>query len=517
MDRFKFVRSSWAAPAAAGIAAAILSLPLLAYPFIWDQAVFANIAEAMARGGVVYRDGWEHKPPGVYYVYALAFSLLGRDYWPVRLLEILAIGAAGAGLARVGIRWFGSVWAGIVSAVALPALYLLFGQNTAQPESFQIPLIAWAMALWPLEGERERLRTRAFASALLISAAAMFKTPAVTFGFALLLDRLAQDWKEPTWKQKFASTGIVAAGLASLPAAVFAYYSARGAFVEVWDALVVFPLHYNRWAGSRPLSAHLSFAEGWVESLLPWTALILVGLAIARGLLLRRTSTVRWAGWMAAAAADVAMQGTYHNYVHLALLVPLSLGLGLILMRGEPVAEPAAWRIWIDRAFRVAGPVALVLAAIPYGHALSFVRHPFGRIARVPYRDDVPPAPLQEGRPPDVVTYIRSQTKPDDRLFVWGDEPLLYFLCNRPMAGPYSHLLVMIPPWGGAERLYPLIARLGAEKPRVIVVCSGQSWWSPTMGPRQFLDAFPDMRQFLRDDYEKTASLEGHDVWRRKE
>jgi len=496
------------------MAAAILSLPLLAYPFIWDQGVFADIAECMLRGGVVYRDGFEHKPPGVYYVYALAFSLLGRDYWSVRLLEVLALGAAGAGLVRVGVRWFGSVWSGLVSALALPALYLLFGQNTAQPESFQIPLIAWAMALWPLEGERERLPARAFASALLISAAAMFKTPAVTFGCALLLDRLAQDWKEPGWKQKFGPTGIVVAGLASLPAAVFFYYSARGAFAEVWDALIVFPLHYNRWAGSRPLSAHLIFAENWIQSLLPPASMILIGAGIARGLFLRRAATIRWAGWMAAAAADVAMQGTYHNYVHLALLTPLSLGLGLLLMRGATVDEPRGWRIWSDRAFRVAGPVLVALGMIQYGHALASVQHPFGRIARVPYRDDAAPP---EGREPDVVTYIRSQTRPDDRIFVWGDEPLLYFLCNRPMAGPYSHLLVMIPPWSRGERLHPLIVRLGAEKPRLIVVCSGGCWWSPEMGPRQFLETYPDMRQFLRDEYEKAASLEGHEVWRRKE
>jgi len=122
----------------------------------------------------------------------------------------------------------------------------------------------------------------------------------------------------------------------------------------------------------------------------------------------------------------------------------------------------------------------MALGMIQYGHALASVQHPFGRIARVPYRDDAAPP---EGREPDVVTYIRSQTRPDDRIFVWGDEPLLYFLCNRPMAGPYSHLLVMIPPWSRGERLHPLIVRLGAEKPRLIVVCSGGCWWSPEMGP----------------------------------
>src|SRR3954463_15289796 len=53
-------------PLVVAVAAALLALPLLSYPFGWDQCVFGTIADTMRHGGVVYRDAWEHKPPGVY-------------------------------------------------------------------------------------------------------------------------------------------------------------------------------------------------------------------------------------------------------------------------------------------------------------------------------------------------------------------------------------------------------------------------------------------------------------------
>ena len=80
-------RAGWARAAGVGVLASLLSLPLLSYGFGFDQSVFAVMADTMLDGGVLYRDAWEHKPPGVYCVYALAFGLFGRDIPSVRVMD----------------------------------------------------------------------------------------------------------------------------------------------------------------------------------------------------------------------------------------------------------------------------------------------------------------------------------------------------------------------------------------------------------------------------------------------
>ena len=91
------------------VGAALLLAPMLAYPFGRDQGVFACGADILARGGALYRDCWDLKPPGVYYLYWLAISLFGHTMVAPRILDLAwTLAAAGALLAlgrRLMPRW----------------------------------------------------------------------------------------------------------------------------------------------------------------------------------------------------------------------------------------------------------------------------------------------------------------------------------------------------------------------------------------------------------------------------
>jgi 4-amino-4-deoxy-L-arabinose transferase-like glycosyltransferase len=486
-------------------------LPLLSYPFSYDQAVFADIADVMIRGGTVYRDAWEHKPPGVYYVYYLAFVLFGRDFWAPRLMEVLAIGVASAGLVRTAQRWFGSTAAGVVSALALPLLYLQLGKNSAQPESFQIPLLIWAMACWPIESDPGRVGLRSITSGVLLSLAVMFKTPVVTIAIVFWLDRLIQDWRNEGWREKLRPVLLLTLGLSSAPLAVLAYYSARGAFPEVWDALIVFPIEYNRWSLGRVSVSSIVLYREWIDRLLPAAALMLLLVGLVRGLRFRRRDTVRWIGVLAGAWANMSIQATRHIYLDMVLLPPLSLGFGLILLKPDSSVQMPRERDWKDHAARILGVLLLVLAGIQYVRGLAPLRNNLGRVSRVQNFEP------EQGGTSDLVRYVRARTAPEDRIFIWGNEPLTYFLCDRQMAGPYSTLLPILPPWSGPGRLYPLMSRLGREKPRLVLVSPSEGgWWGSDIGPKKLLVLFPEMRQWMTEDYARIETLREYEIWERK-
>src|SRR5579862_5118946 len=176
-------------PLIVAAAATFFALPLLSYPFGWDQCVFGTIADTMRHGGVVYRDAWEHKPPGVYYVYYLAFWLFGRDYWGVRILEIAGVAITAGMLVAIAQRRFGTTLGGVIAGLAYPLLYLLIGPNTAQPESYQVAFLVAGLACWPMPRETSRLGARCFGSGVLVANAVLFKPPIMFFPLLLLLDR----------------------------------------------------------------------------------------------------------------------------------------------------------------------------------------------------------------------------------------------------------------------------------------------------------------------------------------
>src|SRR5579862_3368911 len=162
---------------AGGLVGGILSLPLLAYHFCWDQGAYATIADTLSRGGVGYRDAWELRPPGGFYAYLIAFSLFGRSEASVRILEIISVAVTSGGLAYLFSSRFRSPWAGFVAAASLPFVILPFGHwDTAQPESCQMPFLVWSIAVWPRPEDKERSGVRCALSGLLLGPAAIIKT-----------------------------------------------------------------------------------------------------------------------------------------------------------------------------------------------------------------------------------------------------------------------------------------------------------------------------------------------------
>jgi len=88
----RWTRLDWAALALL----ALLGALNLAQPLAWDQTMFALGARRMHAGGVLYRDYWDPKQPGLFFFYELAGVLFGWGAGGVHLLELIALVGFGA-------------------------------------------------------------------------------------------------------------------------------------------------------------------------------------------------------------------------------------------------------------------------------------------------------------------------------------------------------------------------------------------------------------------------------------
>ncbi len=74
----------------AGLAAVFMqALPNLRYPIGEDHATFCMIGQGILEGKLPYRDLWDIKPPGIYYVYALIVKIFGPVMWCLGVVDIL--------------------------------------------------------------------------------------------------------------------------------------------------------------------------------------------------------------------------------------------------------------------------------------------------------------------------------------------------------------------------------------------------------------------------------------------
>ena len=66
----------------------VMLVATLFYPFGYDQSVFSVGGEMVLKGAVPYRDFLDTKQPLIFYLYAIAIGLFGRQEWSIHLLDI---------------------------------------------------------------------------------------------------------------------------------------------------------------------------------------------------------------------------------------------------------------------------------------------------------------------------------------------------------------------------------------------------------------------------------------------
>jgi hypothetical protein len=448
----------------------VLGLIHLPHPFGWDQSLFTLGAERLAAGGVLYRDFWDLKQPGIYWFYELAGRLFGFSEPGIHLLELLWMMAfALTLLVTLRRRW------GPGAAATLAPLFVVgaFYAGAADYYLTQVEgLVGFPLylTLWfATRGVDEEPRAwRAFASGLCGAVVILFKLVFLPLVGAFWLLALVDAARRRGLARALAVVALpVALGLLLPIAAVVALFARLDLLgTLVWTtftypAVLLGQIHDGQ-AGR--------LVDGLQRFLLRFAPL--VGLAtVGAGAIGRRRDALglglvvwlvvgvgvilvqRWSGW------------TYHD---LLLLAPL----GVLAAVGVGTAASFVARADAeDRAARrlaVAGLVALFVGLIGFA-ALKGVQLARSRFAltaadRATYQDQVSEhyrSVLQDaallaepGRRPGTIFTIEN--------------PIVYRLAGRAPAPAFRG--VLFPLAMGPAEWAALTARLASAPPAFILI-----------------------------------------------
>jgi hypothetical protein len=238
---------------------------------IFDDSLFLKFGEMIRDGALPYRDFYENKPPGVYYVAAL-IAWLGRGHWLAPRVFLFGFAALfGAAVTAFAQRRYG-VEGGRRAAWLFGMSYALaqgYSLHTEQFCGFCGFLAALAVA-----GDRKQRASAWFAAGILTGLAFLFKQPGVLYGAALagVLSYLTARRALPLRKSLTSLAGL-GIGFAVPVGLVGCWVVANGLAEEAYDATIVNAL---RMAGT-PLDPRATLGA-WLR--VPAVALMFVAAAL---------------------------------------------------------------------------------------------------------------------------------------------------------------------------------------------------------------------------------------------
>jgi branched-subunit amino acid transport protein AzlD len=467
-----------------------------------DEAIYATVAREMLTGHELYRDVVDHKPPGIYVVYA-ATQAIGGPIGGMVVLHLVLIGAVfatGLLLARIVRRhWPGTDPRAPAAAALLWIVYTTtlvdVDALAANCELFMMLPLVGAVAVF-LDG-RGRPVDHALAGAL-IGAACLLKFQA---GIMLPLFAAAT------------LVGLGEGGLARRLAGLVAIgvgFAAMIAFAACWlwrggglDA-AVFWLEFN--------FAYIQAGTSWGElvqrlvvrgGLVVGSAALLYALGVLAVFAARREPFVRFlTGWLLVSGIAVFVGGRFFGHYFHQLTAPLAV-----------LAAPATVRLWQRRravvGLAIAAPAAayLVLGAL-HSRVMAWYGEPDPDYASV--------VAWLDGRGPGA-------------LCVWGNSPVLYFEADRPLGCRFvfSNYLTGLSPATTTQsdatvdssryivrEAWPMLeADLDQRQPRFIVDGSpGNVAFYGKYPPSKF----PPLARVLACAYDARADIAGMRIYERR-
>ena len=396
----------------------ILRLPGLLWGILGiDDSDFTVIARAMAHGEVPYRDIVDIKPPLAFVCY-LPNAWFGEALWPVQVEGVIVVVATALILGVAARRTWGSDGAAVCAAALAVAAGLCEAPTVSTELLMNLPTAA-ALAVFARSEEESREQDDLIVG-VLVGIASLIRHQAIftlgALGLAVVL--FGTVLRQRSW---FRRCLLLAAGVLLPWFATIAAFRALGALPEFVDWVLIRNIRY---VGESAGSAWFRLAQSlavcvFASCLLPW----LMGSRAVLSILKRQDLLgqlaepqyrlrIAWTILLVVSCVPVSLGGRFYEHYFLQFVPPLALlGAGpleALLARWKDL--PSARRAgWISLA------VLPAIGSLAYSGARGVLRN----------------YPLQNPQVQAIGTWLRRNSSPADRLFVWGHFSPIYLAAGR--------------------------------------------------------------------------------------
>ena len=517
------------------LATALVCLPLLAAAqFLahirvdaFDSWLFAYYGRQLLDGRVLYEQLWDNKPPGIFWINALALWCSGGSLAGPIAVCAAAVTASCALFFAVSHRLYGLASAAVgtvMAALFLNQQYFHVGCN--RPNTFFVLTELAALLLYVRGLTRSGRCGRCLLAAGFCAGLGLwFKQSALAVATAIVVHQVAllltRVESRGTTIRRLALFGAGCCGAVALAGLILLLTSDVG---WSWHAIVSFNRDYfASGIGSRWWPGWFGLAEQVQVLALPGI-LALATLIHAAAVRLSAAKeqppqaaapgtrpplllVLLWA-WMIA-GAYLALLGPHHRLPYFGVALPplcvlAAHGVHLFLSSGRSVREAYP-------------PYYLFVGVVWFGYMMiAPLENQLRELNLHYYRRYLDPDP-DPNRRLETARVIARHTTPQDRLFVWQYDPEVYWRADRPSAIRFIATEKAVQLGAAGQPLMDrIIALLGQARPKVLVL--GSDHLDRIEHPRSKDPLrYGDLGEWIRAGYELVPDSPRRNVWLRKE
>lgn len=464
----------------------LFRIPSLFEPFYYgDEMIYLTLGEAIRRGMVLYRDIHDNKPPLLYFLAALS----GNVFWFRAILTVWTLFTI-ISFWRLADSLFlknKKIALGATVAFAILTTIPTFEGQIANAENFMIGLVI--IALYLIISAKKLTLVRIISSGILVGLATLFKVPSIFDLGAIIFIWFLSVKNVKTFGEFFKNSSVlVISALLPIVVSVVWYYF-RGALSEYWVAAFLQNFGYVS-----------SWREGTQGDTSLTSKLPLIGRA---GIVLCGLTTLWWfrkkltVGFLFATAwflfslfASTLSERPYPHYI-LQVVPSLSLLIGILIASTK-----------IDQSLTLFPFALLVLAILRFNFwyypTLSYYEN-FVKFttAQKSHKDYFAYFDKKTNRNYKIAEFLASSSKPEDKVFIWGDSPSIYALAKR------------LPPTKYVTRYHindfsskrEIFGELTSEKPKFIIILPED-------------DRFAEINSYLMTRYILVEEIEEAKIWK---
>ncbi len=498
-----------------------------------DSAVYLYFGRQVNAGALPYRDLFELKPPGIFYIDALGLLLDGGTRWGVWAFQVIFVFAA-ALIAFFFLRRYFKTWiSGLASVSFLINLPMILDRGNLT-EEYALPLQFAALLLFTQLENQKGFRWKSLLFGVLFGLAFMLKQLLigmwVTLGILFLIQVI--------WSRKWSRLIEIAwwvAGVALVVLPLLIYFASNNILADFWEGAFAYNFLYRENGDANRyfvLDGALDFITRlsgfYIIAMLTWIASVI--LLLIEHAPTRRAFTSRWFGFfllilstlfLYKGSAQFGRPLEFTNNQLPILLRQLIYGLiflclailsltGILQRKFGPWLErfqtgniPAFLPFFVV-AVDVPVEIALiVLGANNYPHYfMSFLpvmtvliaifiwtMTTWANLAEKRYMPYVWVAlfmipilqnglsliqkqslPGTDSQSIETTQYIEANTQMDDKVLMWGFNMEPNFLSGRASASRYSHLFILFNAgYGTQDRFDAFLREIQSSKPKLII------------------------------------------------
>lgn len=461
-------------------------------------------------GAVPYRDFFDMNMPGAHWFNALVGTIFGFTDFGFQRANLLIL-LVTMGLMFYWLKSFG-FWPGLAGSILFGVFFFQYGPvMSMQREFITLPFILAALIIFPYAQTSNRL-WRYLIAGILIGLSVLIKPQSglmfLVLAVCLFYIFLIQKSKAHSFILPLI---VLSIGLAIPLLVTFVYFLTSGSL----DSFLEIALRY--WPLYNAINARLEITSGFNEILVTLNGLSWIGInglwfapalvsvtCLTKNQLLARQERLKtyvMIGGVLASFIEVIVANKYWEYHWLPMLT------FLIMLSAAGLASPP----FLAKSKSTWPVLCSIFIAIVF-----IIRPPASFWEQIQSR--TPSAP-QGGRVDEIASYLKENLDPGDTVqpLDWTNGAVQSMLITRALpASRYLYDFYFFHHVSNPEIQFirqDLIKQLGFSKPKVVIqFYDGRPW----VGGLDTTREFPELQQFLTENYYVDKDKNGYRLWMRK-